>query len=312
MGPMIDVYREEIAAAIESADSERLAMVAEAFCQRCHFYLPWKIVGMRSHMCPSDGLHVFVQIQFRDKTHGEVMIGFLRGKRRLTLDGQNVGCSSSADVIHVLQVPCCFFDGIYYAWEGFSETARNDLKTKIEKWDRDAREAEQKYEESYQSFCRAERAHAKASAKLTATRNQLADCIDAVSVVNDCEAMTIVPIDWTHRLSEASSMVAIVDQQFVTLRDAKHKLSGVSGVYFGWRIPDGKCVYVGKSSDLGCRLHGRRTELLDCKISYIEMPEEQIHTWELFYIWLHHPERNIEVRLSEKASTATHEEAVSA
>jgi hypothetical protein len=302
MNTMIDIYREEIAAALEAGDSDRIARVAESFCQRCHFYLPWKIVGMRSHLCPLDGLQVFVDIEYRDKTRGEVMIGFVHGKRRLILDGERIGCSSSADVIHVLQVPCCFFDGIYYAWEGFSESARHDLRAKIEKWDRDARDAEQKYDQSYQSFCRADRAHAKAISKLNATRNQLADCIDAVSVVRDCTAITVVPLDWNHRIAEAAHMVAVVEPQFVTLRDAKSALSGVSGVYFGWRIPDGKCVYVGKSSDLGSRLHSRRTELLDCKISYIEMPEEQIHTWELFYIWLHHPERNIEVRLSDKAS----------
>jgi hypothetical protein len=308
MDAMIDVYRDEIAAALAAGDTEWIARVSESFCMRCHWYLPWKIVSLRSHWCPSDGLQVFVQIQYSDKTFGEVMVGFVRGKRRLILDGQRIGCSSSADVIHVLQVPCCFFDGIYYAWEGFSESARNELKAKIEKFDRESREAERKYEEAWQSFCRTDKAHFKAVAKLNATRTQLADCIDAISVVKECKAMTIVPVDWNHRIAEAADMVAVIEPQFVTLRDAKSTLSGVSGIYFGWRIPDGKCVYVGKSSDLGSRLHSRRTELLDCKISYIEMPEEQIHTWELFYIWLHHPERNIEVRLSDKATSAFQEQ----
>lgn len=311
MGPMIDVYCEEITAAISSGDSKLIADIAETFLTRCHYYRRWSIESIRHNICRSDGLQVFVSIRFSDGTPGVVKVGTFSGKRRLMLDSEIVSCDSSASVVHSLGVPCCFFDGIYYAAECFHEAAREEI---VEL----AKDCERRYVESRDRLAQIEGSLdwygnrlEKTLKQIDSARDSLSAAIDRVKVAGSVDSVSIAPVDWKSRIGEAAWAIENNSPLFVSISEAKKVLAGKSGVYFGWRITDGKCVYVGKSKNLGSRLHGGRTELLDCKVSYIEMPESQIHTWELFYIWLHNPERNNEVRKSTDAAAACDAECVS-
>lgn len=302
MSTMIDVYHNEIAMAVESGDHKWLASIASAFCQRCHYYRPWKIVGVHAHVCPLDGLQARIAIEFNDGTKGNVVVGYINGKRRLVVNGEHIACESSADVVHALQTPCAFFDGIYYAVEGLGDVAKGDLKDRIAKWDAEAKESRIAFEREFSNLQHLQRSINKTSDKLKKAEESLATVVESRRLVGDSPTWTLCPVDFNSRIVEAQAMLALPLSEFVSLREAKDKLWGKSGVYFGWRVTDGKCVYVGKSENLGSRLHPKREKLIDCKITYIEMPADQIHTWELFYIWLHKPERNKE--LLEAATSA--------
>lgn len=311
MGPMIDVYCEEITAAISSGDSKLIADIAETFLSRCHYYRRWQIEGVRNHICPSDGLQVFISIRFSDGKAGEVKVGYFRGKRRLMVDSEVAYGESSADVVHALGVPCCFFDGIYYAAECFHEAARIDVAEKTQESDRQYIKSRDRLVQVQGSLGWYAKSLDETMAKIDTAKNALSAAVDRVRVAGEIESVAISPVDWKSRLGEAAWAMQTAAPSFISLQDAKRLLLGKSGIYFGWRITDGKCVYVGKSKNLGSRLHGGRTELLDCKVSYIEMPEDQIHTWELFYIWLHHPERNNEVRKATDAAAVCDAECLS-
>jgi hypothetical protein len=302
MSTMIDVYRNEISMAVESGDHKWLASIASAFCERCHYYRPWKIVGVHAHICPLDGLQARIAIEFEDGTTGNVVVGYINGKRRLVVNGEHIACDSSADVVHALQTPCAFFDGIYYAVEGLADVAKGDLKDRIAKWDADAKESRIAFEREFLNLQGLQRSINKMSDKLKQAKESLATVVESRRLVGDSTTWTLRPVDFDSRIVEAQAMLSLPLSEFVSLREAKEKLWGKSGVYFGWRVTDGKCVYVGKSENLGSRLHPKREKLIDCKITYIEMPADQIHTWELFYIWLHKPERNKE--LLEAATSA--------
>jgi hypothetical protein len=302
MSTMIDVYRNEIAMAVQSDDYKWLASIAKSFCERCHYYRPWKIIGVHAHVCPLDGLQARISIEFDDGTTGNVVVGYSNGKRRLVVNSEHIACESSADVVHALQTPCAFFDGIYYAVEGLADVARGDLKDQIAKWDAEAKQSRMAFERELSNIDHLHRSINKMSDKLKKAEESLAAVVESRRLVGDNRTWTLSPVDFDARTVEAQAMVALPLSEFVSLREAKDKLWGKSGVYFGWRVTDGKCVYVGKSENLGCRLNPKREKLIDCKITYIEMPADQIHTWELFYIWLHKPERNKE--LIEAAASA--------
>jgi hypothetical protein len=292
MSSVIDVYRNEIAMAIASGDNKWIASIAQSFCERCHYYLPWRIVGVQAHVCPLDGLQARIAIEFNDGRLGNVIVGYVNGKRRLLLNGEDVGCESAADVVHALQTPCSFFDGIYYAIEGIAEVAKGDLKDKIAKWDFEAKESRNAFEREFSALQHLQKSINNMKEKLMKAQNDLAKSIDLRRAVGNKRTWTICPVDFKSRTVEAGAMLEMPCSEFISLREAKKLLWGKSGIYFGWRVTDGKCVYVGKSVNLGSRVHPKREELLDCKITFIEMPPDQIHTWELFYIWLHQPERN--------------------
>jgi hypothetical protein len=236
-----------------------------------------------------------VSIEFDDGEAGKVVVGYMNGKRRLVLNGRDFACESSADVIHALEAPCAFFDGIYHAVEGLAAVARGQLKEQIAKWDAEARESRKAFENEMASLQYLQQSMNAMSERLKKAEECLARAVDARRLVGNKRTWTLCPIDFESRSMEAMAMLSSESAELVSLRDAKEKLWGRSGVYFGWRVTDGKCVYVGKSENLGSRLNPKREKLLDCKITYIEMPAEQIHTWELFFIWLHNPERNKEV-----------------
>lgn len=296
MKAMIDIYHDEIVAAIAANDTKWLATIAGAFCERCHYYKPWKIESLRSQMCPLDGLQAHVGIEFDDGSKATVSIGYRHGKRRLTVNGDEVCCESSADVVHVLQVPCAFFDGIYYAIEGLAEIARGEIKQQIIHWDGEAKQSLKNFHAYCDMLGRARADLERLNNRVTSAAGRLATIVENRHLVGSKRTWTICPVDFESRLAEAHAFLPVPITEFVSLRDAKQRLWGKSGVYFGWRVTDGKCVYVGKSENLGSRLHPKREELLDCKITYLEMPAEHVHTWELFFIWLHQPERNREVR----------------
>jgi hypothetical protein len=303
MSATIDVYRQEIAMAVASGDHKWIASIAKAFCERCHYYRPWKIVDVKAHVCPLNGLQAHVGIEFDDGETGKVVVGYINGKRRLLLDGEDVACESCADVVHVLQTPCSFFDGIYYAVEGLAAVARSDLKQQIAKWDSEAKECREAFEREFASLEYLQQSISRMEEKVKKAEESLARAISARRLVGNGRTWTMCPVDFESRSIAAMEMIDAPQAGFISLQEAKAKLWGKSGVYFGWRVTDGKCVYVGKSENLGHRLHPRREKLLDCQIAYIEMPPEQIHTWELFFIWLHRPERNKEV-IESRASAA--------
>jgi hypothetical protein len=75
-----------------------------------------------------------------------------------------------------------------------------------------------------------------------------------------------------------------------------------SGIYFGW--VDGVCVYVGKSINVQNRIR-THTTITRCEgVSWIVMPESDIHHAELFYIWLMRPSRNSETNMAVKRKLA--------
>ncbi len=86
----------------------------------------------------------------------------------------------------------------------------------------------------------------------------------------------------------------------ITAKSVKD-IGDVSGVYFLW---DGaSCVYVGKSKNIGQRLSSHSKLQARHDVSWLCCSEEQMHTWELFYIWLLQPELNGEVIKAEEAVT---------
>jgi hypothetical protein len=296
----IDIYHDEISAALSHGDHARLCEIARSFCERCHYWKPWRITNVTSDLCPLDGLQVRVAIEIGhdDPSSAEVCIGYARGKRRLTVNGKSISCNSSADVIHELEVPCSFFDGIYFAIEGIERIARGEMKEQIAKWDHEAKASRLAVEREWANIEHAHKLMAQKTRAAEEAEGRLSRAIERRRLVGNRTTWSLCPVDFTSRIIDAQSLVALYDPEFISLAEAKLRLSGKSGVYFGWRVADGKCVYVGKSENLGNRLHPRREELVDCKITYIEMPPEEIHTWELFFIWLHRPERNKEVRES--------------
>lgn len=296
MSAMIDVYRKEIEAAINANDSKWIASIARSFCERCHYSLAWKITGLNARACPVDGLQAHVDIQLEDGSTASVLIGFVDGKRRLTVNGQHVSANSSADVVHALQVPCAFFDGIYYAIEGLARIARGEIRDQLARLDCETKQKRAAFDRECNAIEYAQKSLNKINKQLAVAQGRLAKAVEARKLVGDARSWTICPVDFNSRLIDASAMLSIPASEFISLHEAKKKLLGKSGVYFGWRVTDGKCVYVGKSINLGVRVGPHREELSDCKLTYIEMPAEHIHTWELFFIWLHRPERNKELR----------------
>jgi len=296
----IDVYHDEISAALSQGDHARLCEIARSFCERCHYWKSWRITNVTSRLCSLDGLQVRVAIELvgDSPSQAEVFIGYSNGKRRLTLNGERISCNSSADVVHALEVPCSFFDGIYFAIEGIERIAKGEMREQIAEWDDAAKASRLSAERAWINIEYAEKKLAKTNRLAGEAESRLARAVERRRLVGNRTTWTMRPIDFASRLIDAQSMVELYDLEFISLAEAKLKLLGKSGVYFGWRVTDGKCVYVGKSENLGKRLHPRREELVDCKITYIEMPPDEIHTWELFFIWLHRPERNKEVRES--------------
>lgn len=295
MNAMIDVYHNEITAALSAGDNKWLASIAASFCQRCHYYLPWGVVGVRAKVCPLDGLRAEIDIKFADESTAVVTVGYSHGKRRLLLNGERVCCESSADVVHALEVPCAFFDGIYYAIEGLADVARGDLKEQIAKYDHEAKQSREAAEREFGVLRYTHKEVNKLNKKLAVAQERLAKSLEAKRLVGKSRAWTLMPVDFNSRVLDAQSMLAVPVSEFVLPHEARQKLWGKSGVYFGWRVSDGKCVYVGKSENLGSRINPSRDKLADCKITVLEMPAEQIHLWELFFIWLHKPERNKEM-----------------
>lgn len=76
----------------------------------------------------------------------------------------------------------------------------------------------------------------------------------------------------------------------------ENKPQAFSGVYFCW--VGGVCVYVGKSVNVPNRICSHNIIQACEDVSWIEMPEHEIHHAEQFYIWLLRPCRNNESKLA--------------
>lgn len=76
-----------------------------------------------------------------------------------------------------------------------------------------------------------------------------------------------------------------------------------SGVYFGWKGET--CFYVGRSNHIEHRLKSHHVINLEDEVSWLEMPDEDTHANELFYIWLLEPECNGQIKLAKKSKSLT-------
>lgn len=301
-GAVIDVYRNEIAAALASNDDKWVARIAKAFCERCHYARLWKItdVSILPNRLEGRIATVVIGIEFDDERTAQVTVCWDGNKRRLLLDGEDCGCQSSADVVHELETPCSFFDGIYFAAECLVEANVRDIQEKIDKWSKDAEHHKQLAHDAWERYSRASRLITKTYSRLDEVRNEIRQSVRRKNLVNPSTEWTVAPVDFESRLSEGCSFIGVSHGHLSCIADAKSVLKGKSGVYFAWDTNDGRCMYVGKSKNMGARLSESRTELLGCKISYLIIPEEHIHHWELFYIWLHKPERNAETKKAKR------------
>lgn len=306
-GAVIDVYRNEIATALESNDDKWIARIAKAFCERCHYARRWKITDVRILPNRLEGRipTVVVDIEFDDSRTAQVTVCWDGNKRRLLLDGEDCGCQSSADVVHELETPCSFFDGIYFAAECLVEANVRDIQKKIDKWSKDAEHHKQLSRDAWNNYSLASRLIMKSERRIDKLEKEILQAIRRKKLVNRSAVWTIMPLDFESRMSDGNRFIGISHGYLSCISDAKTVLRGKSGIYFAWNTNDGRCMYVGKSKDMGSRLSNSRPELQDCKITYILMPERHIHHWELFYIWLHKPEKNIESRKTARAGTSS-------
>ena len=301
-GAVIDIYRSEISQALACQDDAWIARIAKAFCERCHYARRWKITDIRiapdrlNGRCPI----VNIDIEFDDGRPAVVTVCWDGNKRRLMLNGEDCGCQSSADVVHKLETPCSFFDGIYFAAECLVEAGMRDIQRKIDKWSKDAEHHKHLAHDAWHNYSLASRLTMKAERRIDKLENEIRQAIRRKRLVNRSAVWTIMPLDFESRMSDGNRFIGINHGYLSCIDDAKTVLGGKSGIYFAWDTSDGSCMYVGKSKHMGSRLSKSRPELKDCKITYILMPERHIHHWELFYIWLHKPKNNIE---SKKASS---------
>ena len=75
----------------------------------------------------------------------------------------------------------------------------------------------------------------------------------------------------------------------------------VSGIYIAFR--GNICEYVGKSTSISNRLKSHHKVKPDHMVCVIELPEEEIHFAEMYYIWLLRPTLNNEGEKTEKSKS---------
>jgi hypothetical protein len=284
IGATIDIYHDEISAAVGSGDNRRLAEIAACFYERHSDFKPWRLLDCRVEKRPGSGVAVIIEIQFvagkRKSEFATVVISYEHGKQRVVVEGETFLCSRMDQAVDVLDVPMAFLDGLYF----FAQHFDSDVHSNIGK-----------------SWLELQRLAAAASAE-TAHRDRLSSRVREL----ERRVQLLSPTDGHNKVTYMDVSVAAGDlrSKFLSLvptqrpseiSDAKKATEGRSGIYFAWCVASGKCVYVGKSKNLGSRLSSSRHELRGCRVTFLEMPEAEIHLWELFYIWLLKPERNGQV-----------------
>jgi hypothetical protein len=184
------------------------------------------------------------------------------------------------EVVELLGVPMAFLDGIYF----FAQAVYDQTYSQIGKLHIERDEL------------------AKHVFDLRKQKEDLQRCVKALE--DDVELLSPSKHGRVVTLVDLSSCAEKNREQFIrvipctghtSVAEAREVHAGCSGLYFAWCIKSGRCVYVGKSKNIGSRVSASRPELRSCRVSVIYMPEHEIHLWELFYIWLLRPERNGQV-----------------
>lgn len=274
----IDQYYDEISRAIKSGDDRQIAEIAKCFYHRHDKWMAWEVVEAVIENSQLDGVKAHLHIKFRDETTAVLTIGYHCGKRLVTLNGEAVNIGSMDGVVDRLAVPISFIDGMFvYA----CSVAQNEVKVNANL--------------SLQSrklfdFCE------RLKAELGRLKEEKKQAQKQINILQRSSKSVFL------RLPEiAPEMPHVPTESLIDITTARRSLSGVSGIYFAWCLLTGKCVYVGKSKNMGSRLSCGRAELDSCRITWIEMPDDEIHFAELYYIWLLKPCRNGQANESRKA-----------
>lgn len=284
IGATIDIYHDEIAQAIYDNDSQRIAEIARMFYCRNNNSKPWSIIDAELTKNGIDGVVVDLVVQFRSGEVATLSMSTPHGKQKVTLRGEHISVARMDQAVEALGVPMAFLDGIYFMASCAIESSESSIGRLFH---------ERQWMEGSVRNLREETKR---------LREELSELSDAVELVAGFDGTRAVDnVDYKRAEHIASLYAGVPCNEFVSPAEAKYKLSGISGLYFAWLVTTGKCVYVGKSKNIGSRVSPSRHELRGCKITWLEMPQSEMHVWELFYIWLLRPERNGEVVESENA-----------
>ena len=294
IGATIDIYHDEIIAAVGSGDHRRIAEIAACFYERHSDFKPWRLLDCRVEKRPSTGVVVIIEIQFvagkRKSEFATVAISYEHGKQRVIVEGETFICSRMDQAVDVLDVPMAFIDGLYF----FAQHFDSDLHSSIGKsW------------MELQRLAAAASAQTAHSDRLTKRVSELQKRVLLLSPPDGQDKVTYMDVSVAAGDLRSNFLPLVPTKGATEIVHAKKAMEGHAGIYFAWCVATGKCVYVGKSQNLGSRLSPSRHELRGCRVTVLEMPKDDIHLWELFYIWLLKPERNGQVVESGTPSEAT-------
>ena len=135
-------------------------------------------------------------------------------------------------------------------------------------------------------------------------KNKLRDVIDSYGVYQQSQTARKTDLRLKNIIAKACTFneMPLPPGAFCKAKDTS-EMGDKSGIYFGWR--GSKCFYVGRSSNIKNRLRSHQIISLSDDVSWLEMPDEDTHANELFYIWLLQPESNGQMKASEKSAAPT-------
>jgi hypothetical protein len=278
IGAKIDIYHDEIAQAIHDNDTDRLAQIAQCFYERHRWYRPWSILDAEFCVVQHSGPVVSLLIQFDGGDTANLTVGYQGDKQKVSINGQDIHATRMDQVVEILGVPMAFIDGLYFA----ASCAITSEQCSIGKL--------------AMTRAQLEEGVSNLKWKFDELKDEIAEREQQLSLIGDrADPLPVSRVDYSRAEEIARLYATVPADEFCTLEYARTRFAGKSGIYFGWSIASGKCVYVGKSKNCGNRISPSRHELRGCQVTVLEMPEADIHLWELFYIWLMRPERNGQV-----------------
>ena len=130
--------------------------------------------------------------------------------------------------------------------------------------------------------------------------NKLRDVLDSYGVYQQSQAARKTDLRLKNIIAKACTFheMPLPPGAFCKAKDTED-MGDKSGIYFGWR--NSKCFYVGRSINIKNRLKSHQTISLSDDVSWLEMPDEDTHANELFYIWLLQPESNGQMKAAERS-----------
>jgi hypothetical protein len=134
--------------------------------------------------------------------------------------------------------------------------------------------------------------------------NKLRDVLDSYGVYQQSQAARKTDLRLKNIIAKACAFheMPLPPGAFCKAKDTAD-MGDKSGIYFGWR--NSKCFYVGRSSNIKNRLRSHQIISLSDDVSWLEMPDEDTHANELFYIWLLQPESNGQMKAAVKSIAPT-------